>query len=168
MPACLGTVVRAAIAICAVLPLLALAGELPDPKITPGAVNTTVTQENIHETICVKGWTKTIRPPVSFTNRLKHLQLRRYGIPQGQIRDYELDHLIPLELGGAPDDLANLWPEPFNARWDATLKDDLERALNRKVCAGRITLAGAQKAIRTNWIAAYKKYMTARARGNRP
>jgi hypothetical protein len=104
---------------------------------------------------------------LAFTITLKHKQMRKCGIPADEIHDVQEGHLIPLELGDAPDGPANPWPEPFKARWDATLKDDLERALNRKVCLGRLPLVEAQRAIRTNWIAAYRKYMTSRARGNR-
>jgi hypothetical protein len=51
--------------------------------------------------------------------------------------------------------------------WNADLKDDLERTLNRRVCQGRMTLAEAQGAIRTNWIDAYRRYESGRAKGNR-
>ena len=148
-------------------PISALAYDLPDPKITPGAINEMVTQANIRATICRKGWTRTIRPPVSYTNRLKHQLMRKYGVAGVNMREFELDHLIPLELGGSPDDPANFWPQPRSGEWNAELKDDLERTLNRRTCEGRVSLAEAQKAIRTDWIAAYKKYEGARAKGNR-
>lgn len=154
-------------AVAAIVPLSALAYELPDPKITPGAINEMVTQANIRGTICRKGWTRTIRPPVSYTNRLKRQLMRKYGVDSRDVRNFELDHLIPLELGGAPDDPANLWPQPRTGTWTAELKDDLERTLNRRACEGRVSLVQAQEAIRTDWIAAYRKYGTARAKGNR-
>jgi hypothetical protein len=154
-------------AIAVSLPLSALAYDLPDPKITPGAINETVTQANIRATICKKGWTRTIRPPVSYTNRLKHQLMRKYGVAGESLRAYELDHLVPLELAGAPGDPANLWPQPRTGAWNADLKDDLERTLNRRVCWGRMTLAEAQGAIRTNWIDAYRRYESGRAKGNR-
>jgi hypothetical protein len=163
-------VLRAAALLAAVVaigPVSALAYELPDPKITPGAINEMVTQANIRATICRKGWTRTIRPPVSYTNRLKHQLMRRYGVAGANMHDYELDHLVPLELAGAPDDPANLWPQPRTGAWNADLKDDLERTLNRRVCRGRMTLAEAQGAIRTNWIDAYRRYESGRAKGNR-
>jgi len=141
--------------------------ELPNPKITPGAINTQVTQDNLDSTICRKGWTKTIRPPVSYTNGLKRQLMRKYGVGNQSPKEFELDHDIALELGGAPDDPANLWPQPRYGQWNAELKDDLERSLNHKVCSGKLSLAEAQKAIRTNWIKAYQHYMSARARGNR-
>jgi hypothetical protein len=156
----------------AALALLLAAGrgegyELPNRKITPGAINETVGPADTGATICRKGWTRTIRPPVSYTTQLKRLQMRRYGVAGQAMKDFELDHLIPLELGGAPDDPANLWPQPRLGRWNAGLKDDLERALNRRVCQGRLSLSDAQRAIRTDWIAAYRRYMSPRAKGSR-
>jgi hypothetical protein len=38
-----------------------------------GVWNREVTQNNIQDTICVPGWTKTVRPPVSYTNAVKRL-----------------------------------------------------------------------------------------------
>jgi hypothetical protein len=85
--------------LAAFLPLTAFAYELPDPVIMPGAINETVTQTSMRGTICRKGWTRSIRPPVSYTNRLKHQLMLRYGVGGGNIHNFELDHLIPLELG---------------------------------------------------------------------
>jgi hypothetical protein len=140
---------------------------LPDRAVTPGARNAEVTQANVDETICVRGWTRTVRPPLSYTNRLKHRYLARAGLPRAAIHEFELDHLIPLELGGSPADPRNLWLEPWQGEWNAHLKDDLERRLNRLVCRGEITLADAQEAIATNWVDAYRQFMTGRAAGNR-
>jgi hypothetical protein len=52
---------------------------LPNPLLTPGAVDPRVTQSNIEETICVRGWTRTVRPPESYTEPLKREQINRYG-----------------------------------------------------------------------------------------
>ena len=79
--------------------------------MTPGALNPDVTQANIHTTICVRGWTRTVRPPVEYTNDLKMRQMREYG-ESGPTSTYQEDHLISLELGGDPRDPRNLWPEP--------------------------------------------------------
>lgn len=111
----------------------------------PGALNPAVNQATIHQTICVRGWTATIRPPIEFTSALKRQQMVDRSLP-GRPGDYEEDHLIPLELGGAPSDPANLWPEPWA---DARLKDELESELRREVCAGRLSLSAAQEQIRT-------------------
>ena len=82
----------------------------PDPHCTPGALNPAVTQATIGRTICHSGWTATVRPPESVTEREKAASLAAYG-DQGAMSDYEYDHFIPLELGGATNDARNLWPE---------------------------------------------------------
>ncbi len=136
--------------------------DLPDPGLTPGAINPAVTQENIHGTICVEGWTRTARPPVRYTENLKRRQIREYGYADRRLGHYEEDHLIPLSSGGSPDDPRNLWPEPRQSAdgWDADRKDELELKLNHLVCDGILSLAEAQRAIATNWIAAYQRYVS--------
>src|SRR6266480_1381587 len=103
------------------------ARDLPDPKLTPGATNPQVTQNNIKANICKKGWTKTVRPPVQFTASLKVKQIAEYHYTDTNPAHYE--------------------------------EDDLENVLNKGLCSGEMTLAVAQKAIRTDWVAAYKKYV---------
>jgi hypothetical protein len=133
---------------------------LPDPARTPGAVNPAVTQANINETICLRGWAKTVRPPERYTEALKRRQIAEYGYTIRYLSSYEEDHLIPLELGGSPTDPRNLWPEPHLASggWGSRRKDVLEDELHRLVCEGRVPLAEAQRAIARNWIAAYQRY----------
>lgn len=138
---------------------VSLARNLPDPVRTPGVTNPDVTQENIKQTICVSGWTKTIRPPSSYTTDLKKKQIKEYRYRDKSLGSYEEDHLISLQLGGHPTDPQNLWPEPYNTRCGARIKDVVETRLKRMVCAEKISLADAQKAIATNWIAAYKTYV---------
>src|SRR6266542_3816982 len=72
------------------------------PTHTPGARYYKVTQATIASTICVKGWTKTIRPPASYTTALKKQQLAAWNYVDQNPRHYEEDHLVSLELGGAP------------------------------------------------------------------
>jgi hypothetical protein len=108
---------------------------------TPGVLNPDVTQATIHETICVRGWTKTIRPPTSYTNELKQKQMREYGVA-GSRSDYQEDHLISLELGGHPTDPRNLWPQPYPR---ASEVDAIENDLNDEVCSGELSLAEAQQ-----------------------
>ena len=133
----------------------------PRPKLTPGAIDPRVTQENIRSTICHRGYTKTVRPPASYTGDLKRKQIARYGYEDRRLRDYEEDHLISLELGGSPTSPKNLWPEPRHVigGWGADAKDQLENELHRRVCHGELPLAEAQRAIATDWIAAYKQYI---------
>jgi hypothetical protein len=135
------------------------ARDLPDPVRTPGVKNPDVTQDTIHQTICVSQWTNTIRPPTSYTNNLKKKQIKEYRYKDKDLASYEEDHLISLQLGGHPTDPLNLWPEPYNTRCGARIKDVIETRLKRLVCSGKISLATAQKAIATNWIASYKKYV---------
>jgi hypothetical protein len=136
---------------------------IQDKTVTPGSLNTTVTQANIGSTVCKSGWTATIRPTVTYTNKLKDTQLKTtyksYVAIWGSTSSaYEEDHLISLQLGGNPSDPKNLWPEPY-AGMGARKKDVVETALKRLVCAGTIKLADAQKAI-LDWPTAYKKYVT--------
>ena len=108
---------------------------------TPGVINPDVTQATIRSTICKSGWTRTVRPPVSYTNALKSRQLREYGL-RGPPSAFQEDHLISLELGGNPTDPRNLWPEPYPR---ASAVDQIENDLNHRVCAGSLTLAEAQR-----------------------
>jgi hypothetical protein len=107
---------------------------------TPGVLNPAVTQATIGSTICVRGWTSTVRPPVSYTNHLKEVQLGQYGL-RGALSAFQEDHLVSLELGGNPTDARNLWPEPYPRAADV---DKIENELNDKVCSGELTLAEAQ------------------------
>ena len=126
-------------------------GPLPDPVCTPGVTNPQVTQQNIASTICKSGWTATIRPPANYTNKLKADGIRAYGYSTTNMSAYEEDHLISLELGGAPSDPKNLWPEPGAS---PNPKDKVENDLNHAVCSGKVKLADAQRAIATDWTSA--------------
>lgn len=123
---------------------------LPDPACTPGAINPAVTQANLDDTICKSGWTKTVRPPTSKTNRMKAASARSYALPEGEQGEY--DHLVSLELGGGPDDPRNLWVEPGTI---PNPKDAVENKLHDAVCSGLVPLAVAQKAIAADWVTAY-------------
>jgi hypothetical protein len=124
----------------------------PDPVANPGATNPDVTQENMATTIFVSGWTKTIRPSVAFTNALKVQQLIEYGYPPGtDPSQFEEDHIVPLECGGAPHDAANLWPQPRAGQWGARCKDLTENAANAALRSGAMTLAEVQDGFKTNW-----------------
>jgi len=137
-----------------------LPGE-PNPSLTPGALNPAVTQATIDSTICVSGWTATIRPSESFTDALKVKQIGQYGYSDTKTSSYEEDHLISLELGGAPADARNLWPEPYTDSLSdgrptgAYTKDAFETKLKDEVCSGSVTLAKAQSEIGDHWVHAY-------------
>ena len=125
-------------------------GGLPDARCTPGATDPRVTQANIATTICVAGYTKRVRPSASVTTPIKRARLAAYG-SRGPLSAFELDHLIPLELGGAPAAVANLWPEPWIGTQGARTKDHVENVLHARVCAKTMRLAIAQQAIATDW-----------------
>jgi hypothetical protein len=134
---------------------------LPDPKRTPGSINPNVTPDNLATTICRSGWTGTVRPPSAYTSALKLAQILEYGYPDRTPSHYQEDHLVPLELGGAPRDPANLWPEPNDivlpdgVEVGSDAKDNLEDELHRRVCAGTMALGDAQRLIAGDWIAAW-------------
>jgi hypothetical protein len=121
---------------------------MPDAHCTPGATDERVTQENIGTTICQAGWVTANlkRPSTSVARRLERYSLTAYGRPGDDPADYELDHLIPLALGGSSDP-SNLWAEPGQPN----RKDVVEVRARAAVCDGRITLDDAQRWIAGNW-----------------
>jgi hypothetical protein len=119
---------------------------LPDAACTPGAVLTTRKSD-----ICNGVSTSTIRPPDEYTDKLKVAQITQYGWDDTDTGDYEEDHLISLEIGGQPDDPKNLWPEPHEGVYGSLVKDRVENWLHKQICNGSISVADAQKGIRTDW-----------------
>ena len=133
---------------------------IPDHERNPGALNPNVKQDNIAETVCVPGWTKKIRPPTSYTNRLKAEQMREERLP-GDASDYEEDHVVPLCVGGSPRDPRNLWPEPREGQWAAKFKDQLEASVCRAVCRGAMTLEeGRAIFLAPEWTKEYEKFFS--------
>jgi len=137
----------------------AIASDLPNPQLTPGAIDPYITQQNIQQTVRIHGYTLTIRPPAHYTNKLKKRQIREYGYEDRNPKHYEEDHFIALSIGGAPHDPRNLWPEPRKSEFNAAKKDQLEFVLYKMVCRGQISLAEAQHKMGTDWIEAYKRYV---------
>jgi len=115
--------------------------------VAQGSLNPAVTQATIHKTICVKGWTETVRPPLEWSHALK-IKLIQDGKHPGTISDYELDHFIPLELGGCAKCKTNLWLQPWG---EASIKDLDENRLHDAVCAGSMTLKAAREEMRSRW-----------------
>jgi hypothetical protein len=123
---------------------------LPDPKLTPGDV-LNVTREDI----CTPGYTKRVRDVPAAVKRQVYAE---YGITSYKRGEFEVDHLISLELGGS-NSIRNLWPESYKTKpWNAHVKDAVENELHRRVCSGELDLKTAQREIATDWVAAYKKY----------
>lgn len=123
---------------------------LPDPQLTPGATLAVSSDD-----LCVPGYTKLVRNvPVE----VKRQVYAEYGITDHQPGEYEVDHLISLELGGS-NSIKNVWPESYETQpWNAHVKDDLENELHRLVCSGALDLKTAQHDIAADWIGAYKQY----------
>ena len=124
---------------------------LPNARLTPGATFAGVTAAEV----CTSGWATMHR---HVTAAQYHEVYGEYGIRYPEpFGTYELDHLIPLELGGDNAN-ANLWPEPASPTPGFHQKDDLENTLHDLVCAGSLSLAVAQHDIASNWYAAYLRY----------
>jgi hypothetical protein len=111
----------------------------------PGAFNPAATQATIRSTVCRSGWATSVRPPVTYTEPIKKRLAAAAGVTN--LSAYELDHLVPLELGGAPMDPNNLWLQPWAGPYGATQKDLGENRLHADVCAGRMTLDQARALI---------------------
>jgi hypothetical protein len=131
---------------------------LPDRRCTPGARNPKVTPATLKVTICKSGYTASIRPPSSITSVEKRLNAVSYNY-RGSLRQTEYDHLIPLELGGDPNDPRNLWVEPPSpghkpSQGFRNPKDGVEHKAKSLVCKGRVPLALMQRAIAVNWATA--------------
>jgi hypothetical protein len=151
------TVSKALLAVVLFWSLGALAQQsapyLPNPELTPGDVfDVTI------EDICTPGYTKKVR---AATGALRNQAFKSYGIPPDQRSQYQLDHLIPLALGGS-NSIRNLFPLPnYTSPWNARVKDRLEARLQKLVCSGQVDLETAQRAIASNWTEAYQRFMGA-------
>jgi hypothetical protein len=123
------------------------ANALPDPDCTPGDIlpDATVSQ------ICTPGYSSSVR---NVPDSEKNQVYAEYGIASHTAGEYEVDHLISLELGGS-NDISNLWPEPADPRPGFHEKDQTENYLHDQVCSGAVTLQQAQEEIATNWLAVY-------------
>lgn len=129
------------------------------PAQTPGAVDPAVTQARIDRTICRPGYARSVRPAYAITGPLKRRMMDAQH-PGEPMADYELDHLIPISLGGAPLDRRDLWLQPRRGQANAGDKNVLAYVLWRLVCEHRVPLAVAQRDIRRDWTKAYQTYAT--------
>jgi len=119
-------------------------------------LNPSVTQA----TICVSGWTATVRPSTSETTPLKVEQMAQLHL-SGTPTDYEEDHRMPLELGGDPIARHNLSPEAhLSLGGQSEAKDSSENAAKDEVCSGRKTLVEAQQAFVAMWLSVWPNYRT--------
>lgn len=122
----------------------------PDPKLTPGATFDVTLQD-----ILTPGYSKKVR---HVTAEMKREVFQEYGIRNYNPGDYEIDHLIPLSLGGS-NSIKNLWPESYRTTLNAHVKDRLEDRLHALVVRGKVDLKTAQREISEDWISAYQKYI---------
>ncbi len=129
------------------------------PRDTPGAVDPSITQANIGTTICRPGYALSARPAFAVTALVKRRLMDTQHTGES-FADYELDHLIPISLGGAPLDLRDLWLQPRRGQANAADKNALAYVLWRLVCERRVPLRTAQQAIRHDWTKAYDTYAT--------
>ena len=125
------------------------AAYLPNLELTPGD-----TLDVTNADICVSGYSGKVRNvPASVKNQA----YSEYGIVSHAPGQYEVDHLISLELGGS-NSIRNLWPQSYTGPWNAHIKDKLENYLHDQVCNGSLDLKTAQTEIATDWITTYIKY----------
>lgn len=133
---------------------------LPPPE-TLGAIDPAVTQDNIDNTICRPGYARSARPAYAITGPLKRRMMDAQH-PGERMADYELDHLIPISIGGAPFDMRDLWLQPRQGQANAGDKNVLAYVLWRLVCTHQVPLATAQHEISHDWTRAYQIYATPR------
>jgi hypothetical protein len=128
----------------------ALAADLPDPNLTPGIADPALTTD----VLCAPGFSPKALRNVP-TARKKAIYRVHAMAPNQAPYPCEVDHLIPLGIGG-PNGPRNLWPQSESTvPWNSKLKDQLEVQLRTEVCAGTTDLLVAQQEIATDWIAAY-------------
>lgn len=129
-------------------------GLMPNKTLTPGAIDPRVTQANIEQTICVPGYTATVR---NVTVATKRKVFEEYGLDYANHSgDYEVDHFVSLEIGGL-NDLSNLWPQRYAPKPGAREKDVVETHLHRVICKGQMSLSAAQAIIMNDWYGCYQK-----------
>ena len=124
-------------------------GGLQDKGCTPGAIIPDATVQQI----CTPGYSSSVRNvPISEKDQV----YAQYGIASHFAGQYEVDHLISLELGGS-NDIANLWPEAADPKPGFHEKDAVENYLHQQICDGSMSLQKAQELIATNWMQVYNQ-----------
>ena len=144
---------------CLVDPATAQRGDpnLPNPNLTPGA-----TVEVSQKDVCGYDYTN---PDGKISITLKRQTFDRYGLKPGVV-GYNVDHLVPTSLGGS-NSPKNLWPQPLAGEWNYHKKNRLEGTLKKMVCRNELALEKAQQEIATDWVTAYKKYVSKPRKRNR-
>lgn len=127
----------------------------PDGACTPGAIFPDATSDQV----CRSGYSSSVR---NVPAELSRQVYAAYGVIERTTGEYEVDHLVPLEIGGS-NDIANLWPQAAAPPPGFHEKDRVENYLHDQVCAGRMALFEAQQAVATNWVAVYQQLPTSAA-----
>ena len=84
--------------------------------------------------VCTPGYTKKVR---DVPQAVKEQAYQNYGITHRAKGEYEVDHLISLEIGGS-NSIKNLWPQSYKTQpWNAHVKDKLENELHRLICGAK-------------------------------
>jgi hypothetical protein len=110
---------------------------LPNPKLTPGRV------------------ARGDEDRRGVTEQMERKVFARYHLPWNRRAQFKIDHLVPLELGGA-DTIDNLWPQSLRIRpYGTDRKELLTEVLQSRIAKGQMTLEQAQEQIGTDWIDAF-------------
>jgi hypothetical protein len=110
---------------------------LPNPKLTPGRI------------------AKRDKDRGGVTLKMERKVFARYRLPWTRRAEFKIDHLIPVELGGA-DTVDNLWPQSVRTKpYGADRKELLTEVLLERIARKQITLEQAQEQIRKDWIDAF-------------
>jgi hypothetical protein len=133
----------------------------PDPKLTPGDVFKDAGKDDV----CTPGWSHEHRRVTESERERVYAEYpdsqRTCACVDGSPACCEVDHLIPLELGGS-NDIKNLWPQPNLPKPGDKEKDRLENTLHELVCNGTISLADAQNCIASDWVKCWETYVVPR------
>lgn len=122
---------------------------IPDDQLTPG-----MTGVDSKDVICTPNYTRRVRQVSTAMRRSIFVE---YGMTAASCGHCEIDHRVPLEIGGS-NGRENLWPQSYDTKpWNALVKDQLENEIHRQVCEGDISLEEAQELFRGNWIDGYKR-----------
>lgn len=145
----------------AALALSAILAAQPAPVVhrsyamTPGAISQATAEQ-----VCTPGYATSVRPSSSEMAKLKRQSMAAYHIAGADPSAYQEDHVVSLELAGAPRDPHNLWPQPIAI---ARQKDKVENALHTAVCSGRLSLRAAQQCEAFNWHLCVTWYLSERS-----
>jgi hypothetical protein len=141
--------------------LVAACASAPSTSLPAEALNPDVRPETIDQTICVPGYAASVRPATSYTTGVKRKLLREAGVDLSAAPNYDLDHIIPLAVGGHPRNPKNLNPMLRDGEGGARVKARLDKQLQRLVCSRQLGLREAQAAVFNDWKTTYVKYVGA-------